>query len=118
MGPSQASGGFQSSASQQQVSDFGSPQGDFSSQQQVPSGASSSNYDWLSPGGVSGVSYYNWGWGYPGYYNGWYPNYYGYRYSYPYSYWYYPNYYYNSYDPWWAANVYGPYRTTYYWYSW
>ena len=30
--------------------------------------------------------------------------------------WYTP--YYNAFDPWWTANVYGPVRSTYYWYGW
>jgi hypothetical protein len=100
-GSSQMDGGIQSSASQQQIGS---------------SGFSSPNYDWLSPGGVSSVSYYNWG--YPRSY--YYPSNY-YRYYYPYyNYGYWPgySYYYNSYDPWWYSNVYGPYRSTYYWYSW
>ncbi len=32
--------------------------------------------------------------------------------------WYTPSYYYNYFDPWWNANIYGPLRSTYYWYGW
>lgn len=91
-----------------------------SSYGQVASGSYNpvSNYDWLSPGGAYYVNYY-W-YPEPYYYGAWRLSYYG---GYPY-YYYYPTYYYRSYgpwyydfDPWWAANVYGPYRTTYYWWS-
>ena len=52
----------------------------------------------------------------PYYYSTWYPTeYYGY---YPYYYRSYGPWYYDNYNPWRAANVYGPYRTTYYWRSW
>lgn len=30
--------------------------------------------------------------------------------------WGWPGFYYNSFDPWWVTNVYGPVRTTYYWF--
>jgi hypothetical protein len=67
--------------------------------------------DWLSPGGEISVHHSSWHSGYP--YSSW---------HYPSS-WYYstPVYYnswYNSFDPWWASNVYGPYRTTYYYWGW
>ncbi len=69
------------------------------------------HYDWLSPGGVATVHHTTW---YPTtYYSTWY-------YPAPYYAWYTPVVYnyidpYNYFDPWWAANVYGPVRTTYYW---
>jgi hypothetical protein len=68
-------------------------------------------YDWLSPGGVATVHYSSW-WHPTAYYNTWYypaPAYH--------NTWYAPVYY-NDFDPWWAANVYGPVRTTYYWGRW
>jgi hypothetical protein len=68
-------------------------------------------YDWLNPGGSHS---YTW----------WTPSYYDYTYSYyPTGYYYttpvaYNTYYYDpvvyNYDPWWAANVYGPGGATYY----
>ncbi len=75
--------------------------------------------DWLSPGGVSSVSYYSWSqpvtyhsWWYPTHYTyDW--NYYPVAYSYPYHY----DYYYNSFDPWWNANFYTPVGHSYYFWA-
>jgi hypothetical protein len=66
------------------------------------------HYDWPSPYGAANAYYSGW----------WHPI--TYHHAYPavtYYNWYTPTYY-NAFDPWWAANVYGPVRTTYYWYSW
>jgi len=114
MGASQQYDGIQSSQSQPYDGVMSS-----TSEQQLASSAVGvgSNYDWLSPGGVSGVRYY--GWGYPYTHYGYNPyGYYGYYPATTYRYYWDSPGYYNDFDPWWVANVYGPFRTTYYWYSW
>lgn len=96
--------GVQSSTSEQQVA--GSMWG-------------KKNHDWLSPGGVATVHYYDWYYPKKSHYSSWYPTtYYTTRY-YPKTYYYswYEPVVYSSWDPWWATNVYGTYTTTYYWSS-
>lgn len=90
------------------------------SEQQVAGGMwGKKNHDWLSPGGVATVHYNDWYYPKKTRYYSWYPTTY-------YTTWYYPKTYhyswyepvvYNSWDPWWATNVYGTYTTTYYWSS-
>jgi len=66
------------------------------------------HHEWLSPYGVSDVHYLG----------SWSPIIY--PHSYPvasFHYGYVPVYY-NAFDPWWAANIYGPVHATYYWSSW
>lgn len=53
--------------------------------------------------------------GHSGYSSWWQPTTYHYSWSYPATYY---GYWYNSFDPWWRANIYGPVRTTYYWWGW
>jgi hypothetical protein len=74
-------------------------------------------YDWLNPGGSHSYTwwtpyYYDYTW-YPTYTYSYYPTQYYYTTPVAYSTYYYDPAVYN-YDPWWAANVYGPGGATYY----
>ena len=63
------------------------------------------HYDGHSSHGISSAHYSSW----------WHPTTYSWHSPVNYH-WYTP--YYNAFDPWWNANIYGPLRTTYYWYRW
>jgi hypothetical protein len=70
------------------------------------------HYDWISPGGVATVHYNTWSYLTPAYYyTGFTPVAYD-------PWWGFTPVAYNSFDPWWAVNVYGPVRATYYWDGW
>jgi len=71
----------------------------------------------LSLGTAAAAPHHGWygSYGHFSYAGWWHPTVYHYTWSYPVIYY---DYWYNSFDPWWGANIYGPVRTTYYWWRW